>query len=820
MLADGFVCALVFMLAVCPTVEAQGQTPERPGRRPAFQPRTPSQQQQQNRGSRTRQQAPRGGQQQGLPGGADTRRGDGRGGQAGLAPGARDAGARGGPQTRRRQGGGGVRTVTGSGGGDGIRVREAGNFDPVQSLPVKYEDVPAVGEAITLSGPMAARDFLDAISIATDWNILASKGVDAFQLQFWINEMSPRDALEILKFHGLYYKFDRETNFLYVMSREEYLSETYGAVVEEEFLVRHTDVADAESIITALLSPVGRMILDARTGKIYVYDTETNLEHMRKAMERLDVPMETRTIALKYIDAEEVAISLEDMLTEQGELRIDPRSNTIMVTDLPARQEKIAALVQKLDRQLESRLWTLNYADPFDIADMIADLVPEEMGTITVNEPLHQIIVKAIPERLTEIDEQIAMLDRKRPQVQIEAYLVSLNSTTSREFGIDWSYFETIGDSVVGLLRGAPTPNLTPPGSGTRLSVGQLPEALTVPRVTAGGAFAPAVGLDGNPIIGGFRGDNLSAVLNYLEAIGDATIHTHPRVTVQDGEEAIFENITRVPFVTASDFRPVATAGGGFGNQAINRIDFVDVGTILSVLPRITTERSIVLELSAEESTFVFRDIVGQGQLSTVPEKSQNRAETIVEVADGQTIVIGGLRSSNVRKSVDKIPFLGDLPIFGRLFRTTSKEHKHNDLMIFVTPTLVDERTHPEAEHLAQMDEELAIEARHDSKGAFGRAYANVTHRENELLVSIGQTGALHANGERRTLRSLKKIMASTGRKRGGLARVVIRRHPRAPQDVVMAVTEMAMEARLKIEFDDRFIPFVPDYREGEKAQE
>lgn len=755
----------------------------------------------------------------GLGGQADGRAG-GRVQQGGQQPG---SGGRGGPtagggaEVQGQATGGEIRTVTSSGGGSGrVRVQEKGNFEPFRNIAIEFGAVPGGGEPMTLQGPSNGGEFLQLLSIATNWNILATQAAQQVNLQFWINEMTPDRALEVLRFNNLYYEYDADTEILYVMTQDEYLNAEYGAVNEAEFRVHHTDVADAEQIVTALMSPRGKMIVDPRTGQMFVYDTASNLLHMEKALRRLDVPMETRSVPLQFIDAENIVESVESMLSERGTVQVDPRSNTLIIRDMVSRQEEITRFVGQLDQELETRTWRLDYADPLEVADLIAEFVPEEMGAVTVNEPLHQVSVTAIPSRLNELDKQITLWDRQRPQVQIEAYLVSMNNTLMRDLGIDWAYFETVGDSVVGLLRGGRTPNLSPPGTGQRLSVGQLPEALNVGRLNPGGTIpptAPVEGLDGNPIIRDFRGDNLSVVLNYLEDLGHATIHTHPRVTVQDGEEAVFENVTQVPFVTASTFTPIAgDAGGAFVNRAVNQIDFVDVGTVLTVLPRITEDKSIVLGLGAEESTFVFREVIGQDQISTVPEKSQNRAETIVEVANGQTIVIGGLRTSNVTNNVDKIPFLGDLPLFGRFFKTTSKEHSHNDLLIFLTPTVVNEYTHPEAQRLAQSEEEVAETYRHESKGAFGRLNDRMAGGKNEIMVSIGQQGDLHAAGSLVTLDDLRAMFAEPDDEKPFLQRVVIRRHPRAPEAMVLAVTELALGAELKVELDDRFMPFVPHY--------
>ena len=112
---------------------------------------------------------------------------------------------------------------------------------------------------------------------------------------------------------------------------------------------------------------------------------------------------------------------------------------------------------------------------------------------------------------------------------------------------------------------------------------------------------------------------------------------------MKQGEEATFENTTQVPFATS-------TTTFGNVNNTVNsntQIDFIDVGTILRVTPRITSFDTISMTIDAEDSTFVEVEIFANGEINTLPQKTQNRAQTQVSVVDRETIVLGGLRTSN-----------------------------------------------------------------------------------------------------------------------------------------------------------------------------
>ena len=504
-----------------------------------------------------------------------------------------------------------------------VSVMGAGTYEPFMQRHLEYGDVPDEGENITVEGPMALGEFLQLINMATDWDILVTQEALGTQLQFWINDKKASEALEILKFHDIYYEWNPETLFLYVMTKDEWLKKTYGDTKPHEFKVQYADVTYIESILSSLLSGVGRIITDQRTGHIYVWDTQDNLEQMIKTVEqldvplqkaeftiayadlgdiesvlnslltpngsllsdprtaqvfvwdapsaldqmrlavsRLDVPVESRTFEIAHVNAEDVIDSLEVLLSERGLIQVDPRYNALVVTDLPGRLDRIEAMLETLDRELETRTWVVKYADIDFIADQIQSQIPSDMGEIVVHDAVHQITVTGLPSRLEKVDELIRTWDIKRRQVLIEAYIVEVDSDVEREFNIDWSYFGASGDTPIVLHSGSGFKDIaTAPGSGESMSVGQLPYRVPLYGAleldAAGNIVRPILeNISGKPVIGGFGGNNLSVTLNYLDRQNKATILSSPRVVVQDGEEASFENATRVPYISATSSYP------------------------------------------------------------------------------------------------------------------------------------------------------------------------------------------------------------------------------------------------------------------------
>ena len=713
--------------------------------------------------------------------------------------------------------GGNIEIIGGEQGGSAqITAAGTGKFEPYKDRDLEYGEVPATTEEVTftLAGPMTVSQFLDLLSTQTGWNVLPTQEVQNISLAFWMNEMTVAQAMEILRFHDIYYEYKPETNFLYVMKKDEYFEREFTDLQEQSFVVSYADFGDVQSVFQSFMSPTGSTISDARTSKIVVRDTKDNLEYMRRALAELDVPIQSKTYVLKYVEAGKIAETIETLISERGQIKMDNRTNSLIVRDSPTKQIEIEETLREIDVPLETRTWILNYADPETLSEQLVSYIPEGMGLVATDESLHQVTVTSIPARLEMVDQVIRDWDKPRRQVQIETYMLTVSRNVVRDLGIKWSYFGFSGDDNPFALRigNAIQDFASFPDAGALFGIGQLPHP--VPLTDADGEAVEDI--NGNPILTGFEGNDVSAVVDWLETNGDATVIAHPRVTVQDGEEAMFENTTQVPFAQSATDRSVTDPQtGGFRFQPVSQIDFIDVGTILNVVPRIADAGNISMEVSAEDSSFEIVDVVGSGETNTVPQKTQNKAETVVMVHDQATIVLGGLRTSNMSDNVDKVPVLGDIPFIGRLFRSTGKDHSHRELLVFITPTIIDVYTQPEVARLTEADKEIADKMRYDAKGAFGRAVSLAARDKNEIVVAIGQTGALFADGDAITLIDLRQLF--TDAKSPVAAEVVIRKHPRAPKDVVEQVETFAREAELKVTYDDSIAPFVPAARPDEQ---
>jgi type II secretory pathway component HofQ len=285
---------------------------------------------------------------------------------------------------------------------------------------------------------------------------------------------------------------------------------------------------------------------------------------------------------------------------------------------------------------LERMILKVEHATAKDIKESVETLLSER-GRIGIDQRTNSLIVKDVPSKLSVIEKAVRTLDTQTPQITIETKLVELNSRTLSELGIDWTAVTSSGEILEFL------------GAKTMLD-------------TSGVA---------NIVYGTLGTDvSLDAVLKAVDTKNLGEVVGLPQITVVENKQGYIFMGERVPLTTVD-----------FAGNVVVRME--EVGTQLAVTPHITQEKQILLELRPERSA-VTEIVPGVGY-----RMSTQRAETEVLVNDGETAVIGGLRTSEETTLNKGIPILKDIPLIGRLFKYTREEITEKDLIIFVTPNIV-----------------------------------------------------------------------------------------------------------------------------------
>ena len=388
-----------------------------------------------------------------------------------------------------------------------------------------------------------------------------------------------------------------------------------------------------------------------------------------------------------------------DIILQAKGLSKRKNGNVVLIapTDELAAKEKLAleaaAAVSDLE-PVRTESFALSYAKAEDLKKLLSDKdqrILSKRGSASIDERTNTVFVQDSGGRLEEVRRLITQLDVPVRQVLIEARIViaddkwgrqlgarfgtqSVFSSNQYNFGVSGTALDTVapvannpvsrGSSSLTYNQG--TPNLiyaVPPQIGT-IPMGAQPEQLNVnlPVVGAAGQLALSILNLGS-------GNLVNVELSALEADNRGKVVSSPRVITADKKKAVISQGTEIPYLTAA-------ASGA------TTVSFKPAVLELAVTPRITPDDRIIMDLEVK------KDSVGQ-VFSGIPSVDTKKVNTQVLVDNGDTIVLGGIFEQTTRTTVDKVPFLGDVPFVGQLFRRTVRQDDKTELLIFVTPKIV-----------------------------------------------------------------------------------------------------------------------------------
>ena len=385
--------------------------------------------------------------------------------------------------------------------------------------------------------------------------------------------------------------------------------------------------------------------------------------------------------------------ALDIVMTTKG---LDMRQNGNVIIVAPA--EEIAARetadleAQQAIAELEplySEFLQVNYAKAADLASLVSGEGGEgallsDRGSIAVDERTNTLLVQDSAENLQDIRRLVRTLDVPIKQVLIESRIVVVNDDFSRDLGVRLgvtAFNENSTDGVTVIsgsgtgtdtMVGSVLDNLADPANGTIFPI-DLPTLnnrynVAVPIANAAGRFSLAV-LESDYLV--------DLELSALEAEGRGEIVSTPRVITANQSEASIKQGVEIPYQQSA-------------SSGATTIQFKEAVLELTVTPQITPDNNIIMDLSVSKDNV--GEIISTGGLGgTVPSIDTRSVETQVLVADGQTVVLGGIYETERRETITKVPVLGDIPFVGSMFRSKNRTNNKAELLIFVTPRILEE---------------------------------------------------------------------------------------------------------------------------------
>lgn len=338
----------------------------------------------------------------------------------------------------------------------------------------------------------------------------------------------------------------------------------------------------------------------------------------------------TRVYELKNASAE-AAKGILDGYVKEGAINIvaDARMNTLIVTGTIEEIEKVEGIISTIDVELLTRTFKIDnaiYKEEIEaIKNMLSIIVPEE-GRINIDSRQSEIIVKGTEEQLDNVAIMIVGLDKRAPQIMIQAKIIEIALEAEKDLGVNW--FSGSGEG--------------------QISIGEI---------TLGGSFE--------------RSGLINATLRALQTEGKTNILSNPKVLTLDGKEARIETGKQIPIIKTDP-------DGG------TSVEYKKVGLTLTITPYLSADGSITLD------TFITINSLGAEVYQGYPVINSREEKVIIRTNLDDTVVIGGLITSEEIKSTTKIPLLGNIPIFGELFKFTNTRNEKTEIIILITAHLLD----------------------------------------------------------------------------------------------------------------------------------
>lgn len=433
---------------------------------------------------------------------------------------------------------------------------------------------------------------------------------------------------------------------------------------------------------------------------------------------------ELEIVKLQYASAPEIVRILESIYKSQGRAEqpdflvprivADERTNSVIVSgELQARQ-RVIELAKRLDSELQTsgntRVFYLKYAKAEELVPVLKgvsdSIVAEVQGatgaagaqggrsasanqgraiSIEAHADSNSLVITAQPDMMRSLEEVLRQLDIRRAQVLVEAIIVEVFEGDGTDFGVQWLNANGGGTNfnngntipIISVAGGAAVASQVTRGTTTTSIVNGTTVTTTTPDSNRDYSVLADVlsGLNG-AMLGFYKGD-WAAVLQAVRTSTNSNVLATPHITTMDNQEAFFLVGQEVPVITGS------TTGSNNTNP-FQQVDRQEVGIKLKVTPQINEGDAVQLTIEQEVSS-----IGGATAVDITINKRE--IKTTVMADDGATVVLGGLIDEDVQESESKVPLLGDIPILGHLFKSTSVTKQKRNLMVFIKATIVRE---------------------------------------------------------------------------------------------------------------------------------
>ncbi len=398
----------------------------------------------------------------------------------------------------------------------------------------------------------------------------------------------------------------------------------------------------------------------------------------------------------------QLSIRWENITAESALLALLDNYGMQLIVDKRTGIDRVALKDPLAPPPLITRVIQLQYSGVTNMVEAVQSVLGDKRSRVIADARTSQLLVVATDPEQQSVDTLIAQLDKPTRQVLIETKLVEISSAPTVKRGVDWSSTlsaqqvtfgngNVSGNNLITTPGPVGTETVTTPNSAKSKSTFYNTPSSVIGSLTqtlGGGGWSASTMGSLIPATAFLNADGVSAVISFLNASYDAQVYSTPRIVTLDNQTAHIEVIRTFPILSIT--------GGTQNSGGSSSVTYSNIGTILEVTPRISANDKIWLNVIPEVSSHFGDEVVtvagGGGNSSTsfsIPIFDRRRIQSQVMIPNGNTLVMGGLVQDNPNATYSKEPFLGDIPGLGWAFHSENKTMTKDNLIIFLTPTIV-----------------------------------------------------------------------------------------------------------------------------------
>ena len=484
--------------------------------------------------------------------------------------------------------------------------------------------------------------------------------------------------------------------------RQDYSTnrDNIDSLFTEVIRLKQANARTLAPLIKPLINKQGHIAAYEPTNSLIIADYIGNVTRIKKLIYDLDKdPADTfELISLENTSANEIARILgttfgrSDQGKNFGAMAIE-RSNSVLLRGQSGVIEQAKNVIARLDSATGSnsnlKVIYLKYAQAEDIKqilDEVALTLEKEINssdsslkkstTISFHNDTNALVISAQPDIMKSLEGVIAQLDIRRAQVLVEALIVEISDNLAQELGVQF-LFTGDGENapVVNQRFGTPSPDLVATVGSEVIEDSSISSTM---RTRAGTSLLGMEGLSAGVARYRSDGNSFATILSMIGKDADSNVLSTPSIMTMDNEQSSIVVGQEIPITTGETLSST-------NNNPFRSIQRQEVGIKLQVRPQINEGNAVKMHINQEVSS-IFGPL---GDMSTDLITNKRQIETTVLVEDGDTIVLGGLIDDDVQESVKKVPLLGDIPLLGRIFQSSSTSRTKRNLMVFLKPTIV-----------------------------------------------------------------------------------------------------------------------------------